>query len=803
MRTNRHSEYDLPPLLVGFLSKTRRLLRRHFAVVVMSRFLTVALLVFVISWLLDYCPIWFGGIESPTWARVGLLLVGVFVTLPRLVQGFSYLLGHSIDDESLALLIERKVPALRNGLLTLLDSKKRTAPPTDNTRLMLAKTESHVLAALDGFDPRCLFDHRYQATWLGFGAFAVLVTVTLAFLFPSSFQVAGKRLLFLDATHYSRRFEVQLLGARSKPEKIADVLPELNRVRPFDDNKILHIARGESLAVLAHGRAMDSAENLPLSCELSYRTNGGSSGRVLLSKVGRANNGVQLFELDGPPFDKLGDDIRFSLRCGDFNIGPFIVRVVDAPAIVSTELDCRFPEYMIDPDSLRWTPRTLPWNAGTKLPEGTQVDVRCGSTRELAKVYLATPDINRDEIANQLQEITPTGNRFHFPVKLLAQNFQSRIYLVDQNGVTTSEPFHFSLESITDRPPKVTTNLKGVGLSITPQAQLPVAGNVDDDYGVDEVWIELDLPQNRSIRESVAASKSGDLHSVIDLRVLKETDETLPLDAGPDKTLSVVVRAKDRFNLKAVPNEAAGDKFELELVTPNELLRILEKHESAQRRRLEKIYGELLAARDYLERVVSRGKRQTVGAIEPGDTSKNEPGDTNSLTAQDQGRLHRENRVIYSGRFRTQLEKSAAEILGTAEAFDNLRLQLINNRLNAVERENRLESQVVTPLNRIASDLRGTLKDRARTIQNTLLSLPVDLPIPSELEQRIVMESSGTEGELNGTLDELQKVISILVKFETQNELLDIVRAMLKTQSDLHRRTQEQRKKDAFEGLID
>jgi division protein CdvB (Snf7/Vps24/ESCRT-III family) len=106
-------------------------------------------------------------------------------------------------------------------------------------------------------------------------------------------------------------------------------------------------------------------------------------------------------------------------------------------------------------------------------------------------------------------------------------------------------------------------------------------------------------------------------------------------------------------------------------------------------------------------------------------------------------------------------------------------------------------------LNKITSDLRGSLKDRARKIQTTLQSLPLDAPVSEEVEERLLAESSAAADELKGTLDELQKVISILVKFETQNELLDIVRAILKTQTELHRRTQEQRKKDAFEGLID
>ena len=803
MPTNRPSEYELPPQLGKFLSKAQRLLRQHFAVVLLARFMTIAFTTFIVGWLLDYSPIWFGGFESPIWVRVILLSAIGFITLPPLIRGLGVMFGRRVNDSRIAILIERKVPAIRNGLSTLLDYRNNDAPLSDNSKLMLAKTESQVLSALQGFDLHSLFDRRNKATWVASSAIAAIVTVALAFLFPNAFQLAGSRIFLLDSRHYLRRFEVQLLGARTKHDKIVDELPELNQIRPFNESGILHVARGGSLTILAEGRAIDSAGDQNLTCELSYRTSAGLYGRVLLRKVGRAHQQAQLFELDGPPFEKLSDDVRFSLRCGDYSSETFVVQVGEAPTVVSTELDCRFPDYMVDPVSLRWTPRTMRWNVGTKLPEGTKVQVRCGATAKLTKVYVATS--NNDDSARSvpLKEIVPTDNRFEFSIDSLAEDFQSRIYLVDQNGVATSEPFGFSLEAVADRPPKVTTKLNGVGLSVTPQAQLTLVGNVDDDYGVDHVWVELDLPENRNLRETISVTPSGDIQSVIDLRTLKESDSTLLLETGPAKSLSVIVKANDHFNLKAEPNQAAGDKFELDLVTPNDLLKILERNESAERRRLEKIYDELLGARDYLEQICGQTKGAKRGEQEPGDNSPTEPGDSDPLTVSEKQRLQRETRAIYSGRFRTQLEKSAAEIWGSAEAFDNLRLQLINNRLNAVERENRLATQVVAPLNKITSDLRGSLKNHARNIQTNVQNLPLDSSIAKDVEERILAESSAAADKLSGLLDELQKVISILIKFETQNELLDIVRSILKSQTELHRRTQEQRKKDAFEGLID
>ena len=162
MSHTTRSDYELPLALVGLLAKSRRSLQRHYAIVVLSRFLVVALAAFAVSWLLDYSPIWFGGHELPTSIRVGLLSTFGFVTLPPLVQGLRVLLSHRIDADNMALLIERKIPGLRNGLSTLLDARKSSIPVTENTRMMLATTESQVLAALQNFNPDSLFDHQHK-----------------------------------------------------------------------------------------------------------------------------------------------------------------------------------------------------------------------------------------------------------------------------------------------------------------------------------------------------------------------------------------------------------------------------------------------------------------------------------------------------------------------------------------------------------------------------------------------------------------------------------------------------------------
>ena len=57
--------------------------------------------------------------------------------------------------------------------------------------------------------------------------------------------------------------------------------------------------------------------------------------------------------------------------------------------------------------------------------------------------------------------------------------------------------------------------------------------------------------------------------------------------------LSMIVKASVRFDLDDEPNVGSGDRYSLDIVTPEELLRLLEQSEVDQRRRLEQVLREL------------------------------------------------------------------------------------------------------------------------------------------------------------------------------------------------------------------
>jgi hypothetical protein len=231
-------------------------------------------------------------------------------------------------------------------------------------------------------------------------------------------------------------------------------------------------------------------------------------------------------------------------------------------------------------------------------------------------------------------------------------------------------------------------------------------------------------------------------------------------------------------------------------VSPGELLRILERLEVGHRRRLEQVFSEVSDARGYLVR--SKSERKDSPAItEPGEEvpeSEKDP-DDNPLRLD-------EMRLLFAQRAKLQIEKSIQETLGIAIEFESIRQQLINNRVDSADRKERLSSQIVAPLRLIANESMRQLEEMIAQQETTLKQLQPGAPDPSVSEVADGQAVSAI-GQTDLVLGQLDQVLSILVKYETQNELLDLVRQLIKQQQEINARTVEENRKKAFESLLD
>ena len=408
-----------------------------------------------------------------------------------------------------------------------------------------------------------------------------------------------------------------------------------------------------------------------------------------------------------------------------------------------------------------------------------------------------------------METILCDSDTFEYEIPFLAERVTLEFFLCDENGVVNEQSHVVVIDVAEDEAPVIETRLSGIGTAVTPDVQIPIEIEVEDDHGVEKVWVELEIGAGEP-QQGFVDWKSGPFEKKLDFRELRNTvGEAYRLPTDGDATLAVTVMADDRFDLGDQPNVGAGDRYELRVVSPEELLRILEQSEVGQRRRLEQIVREVKEQKDYLVRTKSRAGQADDDSVEPGD----EPGDKEAGVEDDDDSPERQElRRLFAQRALLQNDKSLGEVIGCIEAFDNLRLQLINNRISADARQKRFEEGVIAPLNQTAS---VTMTDLAKNLTQLEVQLREveglqanknDPPEPAEIERLRIAAEQTTVDSIAATdqvLIELNEVLNLLIKHETQNELLDIVRQMIKKQEELKERTKKERQKQAFEGLLD
>ena len=410
-----------------------------------------------------------------------------------------------------------------------------------------------------------------------------------------------------------------------------------------------------------------------------------------------------------------------------------------------------------------------------------------------------------------METIPCDSDTFEYEIPFLGQRTTLEFFLCDSHGVVNEQAHVVAIDVALDRAPEIQCRLSGNGTAVTPDVQIPIEITVDDDHGVDKVWVELEIGAGEPTQGFVDW-QSGSFQKKLDFRELRGTvGEAYRLPTDGNATLAVTVMANDRFDLGDQPNVGESDRYELDVVSPEELLRILEQAEVGQRRRLEQIVREVKEQKDYLVRTKSRAATKADDSTEPGDEpGDSEPGD-DQADASGAPERH-ELRRLFAQRAQLQNDKSLQEVLGCVSAFENLRLQLINNRVNADARQDRFEEGVIAPLNQTANGTMTELAQQLEQLENQLREVeslvanknePVDPATIERLQATADKTAIDSIAMTDQVLVELNEVLNLLIKHETQNELLDIVRQMIEKQEELKERTKKERQKKAFEGLLD
>lgn len=752
------------------------------------------LLTFWLGGLIDYLPVTVGSSESPRALRIGLLVVmaagSLWIAWHWIV---ARLLGRPTNS-SLALLLERHYPELDNELITAVELSQPEfgdgeLGPISNPaahRAMLERVHRSASERIAMVRPKDLFNWR--PLWAAGSAtiLAVLITAVAAMSVPSWMELWSKRLFTLSDQPWPRRAVLRADGLQLQVPAFSTQLSAERVWLPFVEG-VARVPQGA--APMLQVSADAAAPQVPEICTLYYRAGDGSRGRANLRRVGSPRDAWQPFTIDGPPLDGLTQNIHLDVVGLDARLRDLTIEVVEPAVIASMHLVCQYPPYLLDSLSVRAQRETLEYRSGIFIPEGTNVTLSGIASSPLSRVdyIIQGPASQREpgesaEPGGRVHSLQCSDATFQIPLGRVAQSQVVEVRLIDQFGLSSAQIPRYTITVREDTIPEVTTQLEGIGLGITATAMLPIVGSVVDDYGVQTVNAELVVNEGETLALPIELS-DGELKSTIDLDQLQQQGR---LQLAPGATLGLVVAASDFYDLGPQPQVGRGQPLQLSVVTPDQLLVMLDRQELELRQRLEQIISELEQLREVLQTLKS-DLPQAAAQLE--DQPRVDRLETPSFVSAEQ-EATRETRAEQTQRLAglwaqqsvLQADKSQQELSSVAARVDNLRQQLVNNRIDSYDRQERLLSKVGLPL-------RELLASEYRTLQRSLADLQ-----SATLAGGGAQSAAGASAALDAVLLKLDAIKSNMQDIEDFNEIVDLVRGLLDDQEKILTETEQQQR---------
>jgi len=424
------------------------------------------------------------------------------------------------------------------------------------------------------------------------------------------------------------------------------------------------------------------------------------------------------------------------------------------------------------------SPRELPVTGSMQVPLGTRVTVRASANKDLVRAQLDYPIDDKTPHTETFMLPGPGGSLrdFQFTLPTLSADTTLAFTLFDTDGIHNRKPFVVSLAAVPDEPPLLSLQLRGIGTAITPQARLPLVGKIVDDYGVAAAAFHVMIDDKDARQPDFATAPDGRTEVDVD-----EAFEVRDLGLKPGQKVLFGAQARDAYHLAEgdQPHTAASERFQLDVVSPEALRAMLESRELNLRQRYETIIAEVTETRDSLATPPS-GDADTSGA--DSTASADEPSaETADADDPSLARLRIE-------RARQNAEKNAQETLGVAVAFDDIREELINNRVDTEELKIRLKDHIADPLRAVVEQMFPEWDRRLKT----LLGKPDDEPA-----RRSALD------EADAILVELTRVRDKMLELESFNEAVDMLRTIISSEKTLQEQVRERQKRKVRDLLED
>jgi hypothetical protein len=709
---------------------------------------------------------WF--FEPPPLVRAALLAVVVVVFLGVLLRLVVSRALAPLEDSSMAMLLERRFPQLDDSLLTSVLLLPRRPEEAGYDPHMLARTCREAQQRLAGLRVREVFDPMPLGRKATVAACLAAIIAGFALVAPDALGVWFQRNLLLGDRLWPRKIRLEALGFSDGVAKVASGADFDLKVQAFHGDTEMPVT--------------------PEQVEVRYRIEDGAKKRQFMKKLGAppaAEEAIgapdrRVLQEYGYTFRAVLAPIRLDIVGGDFSLRDLRIVVVPNPTLAPIELEYNYPAYM------ERRPRTLPVAGAMPVPLGTRLVVHARANKPLWKVHVDYPSEKAPPGPRDLTgaALGPEAMQVDLPLEPLAHDTTLLFKLFDADGIESREAIPLVLTAVPDDPPQLAVRLSGIGSAITPRARLPLAGKITDDYGIDRVWFECAVDQQKpTVVPLVTLAK----HPTEYLPPAEAALEASDLKVSRGQKLALGVKAADLCTLGKGPNVGTSETWVLDVVSPAELLAMLEARELVLRQRFEAIVQESTETRDLLlrmdfsppaaakEAAAAKAAAEKAAGAEPGEAAPR-PSDLSPAELADR-RLQRVLQTLQNCR------KNAQETLEVAEAFDDIRAQLANNRIDTEELKERLGAGIAEPLHRIVETMFPELERRLEALQAAVDKL-----------QTGPARRDAARQQADDILLAMRKVLGRMIELEDFNEVVARLRSIIEKQEQISKRTKERQK---------
>jgi hypothetical protein len=715
-------------------------------------------------------------------------------------------LFRTFRQKALAMVLERRFPELDDRLITAIEASEHPHEYSGLSEAMLARTVQEVGETTAHLQIGQVFDRR------------PLFRASLAAL-ALAVSIVGFAVLFQDVflTWFNRNLNPTLMASetwhRRTHLRVVVLAEPDERVIEFKNGVVKH-PRGSDLTVMAE--ALPESV-VPDQVQFRYRMQSGARGRAYFAQIGQTQFKHTL--------SGVLEDLDFYLIASDARRETYHVQVVDPPRIDEITLYKLYPAYMHRVEDSRSDGRYMEAVNGTQatLPAGTDFLMRARANKPLTAVRIQTDafDLNLSPGAAQITlfqqgentnrggtfvipegaawlasdgteftipfvlalpgspDIVDPDGRVHLPLRLPADSL-FRMTLTDADDIRSVEPARLTINARADESPIVSTQLRGIGSSITRKARIPVVGTVVDDYGVADARFDYKVDEEEQFHPRPLVHEPGGKTEfalgTVDEKF--ERFEVLPLELKIGQKLTLGITASDADNLYG-PHVTFGERYQFQVVSEEELLSQLYARELNLRHRFEQILEEVKATRDDLS--LHRGRLQDAAAIRKLPAKEQELQEIrDKLESVGAGALGSADRAL------NNVGKNHNENQAIEQSFVEIREEMINNAVETTQSLERMDDRLLKPLRTINQ---VDFPDVDQTLGLVRLAL-IDKqdPLP-RLDETLV--------GLERLIDRMETVLSEMRRLETFKELVELLKAIKNQQEDLRRKT----KRQAIEGI--